>query len=159
VEVLDEDGRACPPGQPGAIRVNGTDTVAADGRTGDVGWLDDQGRLFVGGRADDMVIVGGENVYPVVVEHALERHPAVAEAAVVGATDRVLGQVVVAHVALRGTKRASTAELHDWCRDRLARFQVPREIVIHDALPHTETGKVIKTELRRTHRRGDTASP
>jgi acyl-CoA synthetase (AMP-forming)/AMP-acid ligase II len=155
VEVLDEQGEPCPPGQPGAIRVRGTDTASADeagtggeGRTGDLGWLDGEGRLFIGGREDDMVIVGGENVYPVVVEQLLERHPAVVEAAVVGAADRVLGQVLVAHVVLRAGGAARPEALREWCREHLAGFQVPRRIVVHDALPRNETGKVVKTMLR-----------
>lgn len=154
VRVVDARGRPCPPYQPGSIQVGGRDTVRGDGRdtgpasTGDVGWFDEAGRLFVGARADDMIIVGGENLYPVVVEHALEHHPDIVEAAVVDAPDRVLGQVVVAHVALRRGATATPEAIRTWARSHLATFQVPRRVVIHDRLPHNETGKVDKLLLR-----------
>jgi fatty-acyl-CoA synthase len=154
VRVVDAQGRTCPPGVPGSIRVSSRDAVPTgdDGdamvRTGDLGWLDEAGRLFVGAREDDLVVVGGENVYPIVVEHALERHPDIAEAAVVGAPDRVLGQVLVAHVALREGATATPTAIWTWCRAQLAPFQVPRRVVIHDRLPHNETGKVNKLPLR-----------
>jgi acyl-CoA synthetase (AMP-forming)/AMP-acid ligase II len=138
----------------GSIRVDSGDAVPvgphAGGpvRTGDLGWLDEAGRLFVGAREDDMVIVGGENVYPIVVEHALERHPDIVEAAVLGAADRVLGQVLVAHVALRAGSAATPDAIRTWCRGHLAPFQVPRRVVVHDRLPRNETGKVVKHALR-----------
>jgi acyl-CoA synthetase (AMP-forming)/AMP-acid ligase II len=94
-----------------------------------------------------MVIVGGENVYPSVVEQTLEDHPDVLEAAVVGAADRTLGQVLVAHVVLRRGRALGAESLRDWCRARLAPFQVPRRVVLHAELPHGETGKVAKGSL------------
>lgn len=148
VRVLDERGRDCPPGVAGAIEVDSRDAAGGSAvRTGDLGWLDEQRRLFVGAREDDMVIVGGENVYPIVVEHALERHPDVVEAAVLGAPDRVLGQVLVAHVALRPGCASTPETIRQWCRDRLAPFQVPRRIVVHAQLPRNESGKVVKLGL------------
>ncbi len=153
VGVVDGSGRPCPAGVAGSIVVRSRDAVAADVagaetvRTGDLGWLDPAGRLFVGGRADDMIIVNGENVYPTPVEHALERHPAVAEAAVVGVPDRVLGQALVAHVALRTGATANPEGIRAWCRSELAPFQVPRRVVIYAELPHNETGKVLKSAL------------
>jgi fatty-acyl-CoA synthase len=156
VRVADAYGRTCPPGVAGSIRVSSRDAVQTDDahrddasvRTGDLGWIDQAGRLFVGAREDDMVIVGGENVYPIVVEQVLERHPDITEAAVVGAADRVLGQVLVAHVAMRDGGTATPAGIHAWCQAQLPPFQVPRRIVIHDHLPRNETGKVIKRGLR-----------
>ena len=156
VRVVDDEGRRCPPGVPGVIQVGGRDAVPANGhsavggvRTGDVGWFDQSGRLFVGGREDEMAIVGGENVYPVLVENLLESHPDIADAAVVGAPDRVLGEVLVAHVVLHTGATASPAGIGAWCRDHLAPFQVPRRVVIHDRLPRNETGKVVKQALRK----------
>lgn len=155
VRVVDERGRDAGPGQCGSIVVSSRDTVARDPaptgtptiRTGDLGWFDPAGRLFVVAREDDLVIVGGENVYPVVVEHVLEEHPDIREAAVVGVADRVLGQALVAHVVLRRGRSATAESIRDWCRARLAPFQVPRHVVVHNRLPHGETGKVIKRSL------------
>ena len=116
-------------------------------RTGDLGWFDRAGRLFVGAREDEMVNVGGENVYPIVVEHALAEHPDIAEAAVTAAEDRVFGQIVVAHVVLRPGHATTPDAIVEWCRSRLAGFQVPRRVVPRDRLPRNETGKVVKSEL------------
>ena len=158
VRVVDESGRDCPIGTPGAIRVRSGDAmVAGEGeprragrhtQTGDLGWFDAEGRLFVGAREDDMIVSGGENVYPVVVESALHAHPEIAEVAVVGVDDDRFGQALVAHVVLRGGGTATPGELREWCKGRLAPFQVPRAVVLHDELPHNETGKVVKSLLR-----------
>jgi fatty-acyl-CoA synthase len=149
VRVLDPDGRPCPRGVPGAIHVDGREVVAERGtaRTGDVGWLGQDGRLFVAGREDDMLIVGGENVYPIVVERTLEEHPDVVEAAVTGCPDRTLGQIPIAHVVFRDATAARATKLRAWCRQRLAPFEVPRRIVVHTQLPRNETGKVVKRAL------------
>jgi acyl-CoA synthetase (AMP-forming)/AMP-acid ligase II len=151
VRVADGYGRTCPPGVPGVVMVAGRDAVplgaGREVRTGDLGWIDAHGRLYLGGREDDMVIVGGENVYPAVVEHALERHPDIVEAAVFGAPDRTLGQVVVAHVALRTGATATPGDIRSWCRGQLAPFQVPRRVVVHERLPRNATGKVVTSVL------------
>jgi fatty-acyl-CoA synthase len=156
VRVVDDQGRRCPPGVPGVIYVGGRDAVPDNGpgavgavRTGDVGWFDRAGRLFVGGREDEMVVVGGENVYPVLVENLLESNPDIAAAAVVGEPDRVLGEVLVAHVVLRNGSTVSPAAIRGWCRSRLAPFQVPRRVVVHDRLPRNEIGKVVKRAFRK----------
>jgi fatty-acyl-CoA synthase len=159
VRVLGPGAVACPPRVPGAIWVRSRDSLgdspAAPGgtlrtpvRTGDIGWFDSGGRLFVSGRADDMIITGGENVYPVEVENALESHPAVLEAAVTGRADREYGQVLAAHLVLREGQAVTRAQLRSWCRGRLAPFQVPRQFLIHDALPRNASGKVVKSVLR-----------
>lgn len=159
VQVLDNQGTRCPPGSTGMIWVSSRDSLAEpgspDGRgpvsTGDIGSFDAAGRLFVAGRADDMIITGGENVYPSEVENALEQHPDVAEAAVTGSPDEVYGQVLVAHVVLRDGGGAiddvTSDALRSWCRERLAPFQVPHRFVVHDALPHNPAGKVVKRAL------------
>ena len=160
VRVLANLGADCPPRVPGAIWVRSHDSLA-DGRpdgpggrgqarvcTGDIGWFDADGRLFVSGRADDLIITGGENVYPVEVENALEQHPAVLEAAVTGVDDEEYGQVLAAHLVLRHGQALAPAELLQWCRGRLAPFQVPRRFRIHDSLPHNASGKVVKSALR-----------
>lgn len=160
VRIVDDDGHDCPPGTPGAIRVRSGDSMTVgdgarppgQGRkladTGDLGWFDEAGRLFVGAREDDMIVSGGENVYPVVVEQALHGHPEVAEVAVVGVEDDRFGQALVAHVVLRPGSSAGPDAVREWCKAHLAPFQVPREVVVRESLPHNETGKVVKSALR-----------
>jgi acyl-CoA synthetase (AMP-forming)/AMP-acid ligase II len=163
VRVL-ADSDPAGPRSPGAIWVRSHDSLAGarPGRpdapvfrapvcTGDIGWFDADGRLFVGGRADDMIITGGENVYPVEVENALEQHPAVLEAAVTGVQDEEYGQVLAAHLVLRHGQALAPDDLRSWCRERLAPFQVPRRFLVHDQLPHNASGKVVKSALREHH--------
>lgn len=121
--------------------------VGADGwlHTGDLGALDGEGRLTVTGRAADTIVTGGENVAPAAVEAALERHPAVAEAAVHGRPDPEWGEALVATVVLRAP--ASEAELIAHCRGGLAAFQVPKAVAFVDALPRTASGKVRRSAL------------
>jgi acyl-CoA synthetase (AMP-forming)/AMP-acid ligase II len=110
---------------------------------GDLGYIDDDGYLFVEGRADDMVVVGGENVYPVEVEEVIESIAGVKEAAVIGQEDPEFGHVLAAFVSGSATKE----QIQEVCRDKLASFKVPRRIEIVDELPRTSTGKVLKREL------------
>jgi fatty-acyl-CoA synthase len=116
--------------------------------TGDLARVDDEGYITLVDRKKDMIITGGENVYPVEVEQVVVRHPAVREAAVFGVADERWGETVVAAVALDGT--ATAAELIAHCRRRLAHFKCPTRIVIVDELPRNATGKVLKTALRAT---------
>jgi fatty-acyl-CoA synthase len=97
------------------------------------------------GRDDDMVVIGGENVFVGQVEDVLLTHPRVDDVAVVGVDDPSYGAKLVAHVVLSG--KTDDKELQDWVRSRLARFAVPREIQVHDELPRNTTGKVLKREL------------
>jgi fatty-acyl-CoA synthase len=116
--------------------------------TGDIAERDEEGYYRIASRLKDLVISGGENVYPAEVEDVLHAHPAVAEAAVLGIPDKRWGEVCIAYVALRSGAEASEEELLDWCRGRLARFKVPREAHLVDALPRSGMGKVLKGELR-----------
>jgi fatty-acyl-CoA synthase len=115
-------------------------------RTGDIAECDDEGNYRIRGRLKDMVISGGENVYPAEIESVLHEHPAVVEAAVVGRPDERWGEVCVAFVVLR--REATEAELVEHCRERLARFKVPKAIRFVDALPRSGMNKVLKDELR-----------
>ena len=116
--------------------------------TGDVGRIDDDGYLFVEDRIKDMVVSGGENVYPRVIEDVLFAHPAIAEAAVIGVPDERWGETVKAIVALRPGSTLSEKEIIEFCRPRLAGFERPRSVDFVDALPRTATGKVLKRVLR-----------
>ena len=160
LRIAAEDGRALPPGEVGEIWVRtgrlmkgyeglGDPTRREGGwhATGDMGWLDEGGYLFIAGRKDDMIIRGGENISPAEVESVLHAHPAVAEAAVLGLPDLEWGQRVVAAVVLRPGAGASAEELRQFVHRRLAGYKRPERIVFLDELPKTATGKVLKREL------------
>jgi fatty-acyl-CoA synthase len=159
VKLFDAYDREVEPGQPGRIFVasglpfegyTGGETKATIGElmsSGDVGHFDDAGRLFVDGRDDDMIISGGENLFPSEVEDLLAGHPAVREVAVVGVDDADWGQRLKAVVALHEGGSASEADLKAYVKENLAAFKVPREVVFVEALPRNATGKVLKREL------------
>jgi len=117
-------------------------------RTGDAGYLDADGYLFLTDRINDMIISGGENVYPAEVERVLVEHPAVAEAAVIGVPDEKWGETVRAVVVPAPGAAPDTAELIDFCRQRLAGYKCPTSVEVVDALPRNATGKVLKYRLR-----------
>jgi acyl-CoA synthetase (AMP-forming)/AMP-acid ligase II len=160
VRLYDERGVEVPPGQTGRIFVGnemlfegytgGGSKDVIDGlmATGDVGRFDPGGRLFVEGRDDEMIVSGGENVFPQEVEDLLARHPHVAEAAAVGVEDKQFGQRLRAFVVLERGRKATEDELKDYVKLHLARYKVPREFVFLDELPRNATGKVLKRELK-----------
>ncbi len=161
VLLLDDDGREVPRGGTGRIFVsNGMEFQGyTDGQTkevvsglmssGDVGHFDSEGRLFIDGRDDDMIVSGGENVFPQEVEELLMAHSEVADAAVVGVDDEDFGQRLAAHVVVsEGAEAPSADELRQYVRENLARYKLPRDIYFVDELPRNATGKVLKRELR-----------
>jgi acyl-CoA synthetase (AMP-forming)/AMP-acid ligase II len=115
--------------------------------TGDVGRFDEDGRLHVEGRDDEMIVSGGENVFPKEVEDCLVGHEAVAEVAAVGVDDDDYGTRLRAFVALREGAEVGEDELKEHVKANLARYKVPREIVFLDELPRNATGKILKREL------------
>jgi acyl-CoA synthetase (AMP-forming)/AMP-acid ligase II len=116
--------------------------------SGDVGYLDKSGRLFVVGRDDEMIVSGGENVYPIEVEKTLATHPEVAEAAVIGVDDEQYGQRLAAFVVLEPGMSATPESLKQYVRENLANYKVPREIAVLDELPRGSTGKILRGELQ-----------
>jgi acyl-CoA synthetase (AMP-forming)/AMP-acid ligase II len=160
VKLLDADGREAPAGQGGRIFVanemmfdgytggGGKEIVSGLMSTGDVGHFDHAGRLFVDGRDDEMIVSGGENVFPREVEDLLADHEAVDEVAVVGVPDEQFGQRLKAFVVLRDGARLSEEAIQAHVKANLARYKVPREVVFLDALPRNATGKVLKRELQ-----------
>jgi long-chain acyl-CoA synthetase len=128
----------------------GTAQALRDGwlHTGDLAYQDTDGFVFIVDRSKDLIIRGGYNVYPREVEEALYAHSSVAEAAVVGRPDERLGEEVVAVVALRTGAAPDSAALIAHCRDRLAAYKYPREVVFLTELPKNATGKVLKREIR-----------
>jgi acyl-CoA synthetase (AMP-forming)/AMP-acid ligase II len=162
VKILDENGEELPPGETGRIFV-GSD-AAFEGYTGgggkevvddllssgDVGYFDQEGRLFVAGRDDEMIVSGGENVFPREVEDLLAEHEGIAEVAVIGVDDEEFGQRLKAFVVVKdgGPNGVSEDELKGYVKDNLARYKVPREFVFLEELPRNATGKVMKRELQ-----------
>ncbi len=161
--ILDDAGREVPAGEAGALWVKGpgvmkgylnrdeeTRHALRDGwlRTGDQARRDEDGYLYILGREKEMLIFRGMNIYPREIESVIESHPAVREAAVVGFPDPARGDVPWAFVTLHGAIDGGEKEIKRLCLERLARYKVPRSIVILDDLPRNATGKVVKTQLR-----------
>jgi acyl-CoA synthetase (AMP-forming)/AMP-acid ligase II/uncharacterized membrane protein len=159
VRLYDEDGRPVLQGEAGRIFVGNAmlfegytgggdkDRIGGLMATGDVGRFDEAGRLFVEGRDDEMIVSGGENVFPKEVEDVLAGHPAVAEAAAIGVDDDRFGQRLRAFVVRRDGQEVTAEELQEHVRSNLARYKVPREVLFVRALPRNPTGKVLKREL------------
>jgi fatty-acyl-CoA synthase len=160
IRILDGGLAELPAGEVGTIYVR--NSTQFDGYTsgatkdfhdgymssGDVGYLDDAGRLFVVGRDDEMIVSGGENVYPIEVEKTLAAHPDVAEAAVLGVDDDQYGQRLVAFVVLTDGAAATQDELKEHVRENLANYKVPRSMTVLDELPRGSTGKIVRRELQ-----------
>jgi fatty-acyl-CoA synthase len=161
VRIVDGDGAVVATGTSGRIvvrsglLVEGDDTdrrgPATDGYlpTGDVGRIDGHGRLFVEGRQDDMIVSGGENVYPQEVEELIARHRAVADVAVVAVDDAEFGQRLRALVVRRPGATLSEDDVRTYVRDHLARYKVPREVRFLDELPHNDVGKLVRSDPHR----------
>ena len=159
LRIYDEQGNQVSANTPGRIFVGnsmlfggytgggGKEVIDGLMSTGDVGRVDDQGRLFVEGRDDEMIVSGGENVFPKEVEDCLARHDSVLEVAAIGVDDDEFGKRLRAFVVRSEGVDVDEAELKDWVKENLARYKVPREIVFLDELPRNATGKVLKREL------------
>jgi len=171
--VVDEQGRELPPGEVGEIWVrtprvmkgyrteSGIESpVQRDGwlPTRDLGWIDEEGYVFLAGRKDDMIIRGGENIAPAEVESTLFSHPAVEDVAVIGVPDVEWGQRVAAFVVRRPGQSATAEELIEFCRQRLASFKKPDMIYFVSELPKNPLGKVLRKELRQRWEQGEFGS-
>jgi len=159
LKIVDEQGRELPTGETGRIFVGnellfegytgGGNKEIVDGlmSTGDVGHLDREGRLFVEGRDDEMIVSGGENVFPAEVEDLLAKHDAVRDVAVIGVDDEKFGQRLKAFVVTRDGQKLSEEGVKKYVKANLAGYKVPREVEFMDELPRNATGKVLKREL------------
>ncbi len=159
IKLVDQDGREVPKGDVGRIFVGNPllftgytggedkDRLGDLVASGDLGRFDSQGRLFIEGRDDEMIVSGGENVFPAEVEELLSKHDGVREAAVVGADDEKMGQRLVAYV-VKDSDAVTEDELKALVKDKLARHKVPRDVHFIDELPRNETGKVVKRKLQ-----------
>ncbi len=164
VRIVDPGGRDLPLDTPGELLIRGeclfsgywrdpvtTAAAFAEGgwyRTGDIAKLTADGYLYILDRAKDMIISGGENIYPAEVEAVLARHPGVADVAVLGRPDPTWGEAVHAVIIPAPGPAVSPAEIVTWCRGQLAHFKCPRTVQFVSTLPRTTTGKVLKRELR-----------
>jgi len=160
VRILDDDGREVPQGEVGRIfagnemsfegYTGGGGKEAIDGllSSGDVGHIDAAGRLFIDGRDDEMIVSGGENVFPREVEDLLADHEAVVEAAVIGVEDAEFGQRLKAFVVVKSEAEIGEDELKAHVKSNLAGYKTPREVEFLDELPRNATGKVLKRDLR-----------
>src|SRR5699024_10268059 len=117
--------------------------------TGDGGYMDEDGYVYIADRLKDMIVTGGENVYSVEVEKALTQHPAVASCAVIGVPDDEYGERVHAVVVLTEPGAAGEEELREFCKERIAGYKAPRTVEFRDELPLSGAGKILKRELRR----------
>jgi fatty-acyl-CoA synthase len=164
--IVDEEDNTLPNGTMGELLIRGPqvmkgywnlpDATAEALRggwmhTGDAGTMDDEGYIYVQDRVKDMIVSGGENVYPRMVEDVLFQHPAIADAAVIGVPDQQWGEAVKAVVVLREGTSATEEEIIEFCRDKLGGFERPRSVDFVSRLPRNATGKVVKRELREPH--------
>jgi long-chain acyl-CoA synthetase len=161
VKIVDDNGEELPPNQPGEIIVSGpitegyynnpraTAEVIRDGwlYTGDIGKLDEDGYLFFLALKKEMIIVKGQNIYPVDIEDVLSAHPKVAEVAVVGIPDKMRGEIVRAVIRLKAGEEATEQEIRHFCREHLADYKLPKQTIFVDTLPKTASGKIIKEGL------------
>jgi long-chain acyl-CoA synthetase len=163
VRICDVEDQPVKQGEEGEIQVRGplvmkgyynqpdqtASVLDSEGwfHTGDLGQFDEAGYLRITGRMKDLIIVGGDNVYPREVEAVLEQHPAVSEAAVIGMSDGSRGEVVVGFVCLHEDGEAAPDEIRGFCRGKLANYKIPRQIMIRSDLPRGPTGKILRRRL------------
>ncbi len=163
MKIFDDNDREVPIGQWGEVVFKGfnvmkgywnlpeeTAKTIRNGwlHTGDIGYLDEEGYLFITGRKKDMIIRGGENVFPSDVENVLYSNTKVMECAVIGVPDKVYGEEIKAFVVLKPGETATEQELIDYCKPHLPTFKQPKSVVFKESLPKSSVGKILKKELR-----------
>jgi acyl-CoA synthetase (AMP-forming)/AMP-acid ligase II len=169
LRILDDDGTEVPTGKVGEIAVRSPQIMGGYWRlpdatrraiqgewflTGDAGYVDDKGYLYIYDRVKDMIVSGGENIYPAEVESALFGHPAVADVAVIGVPDERWGEAVKAVVVTKPGTTLGAGELIGWARERIAGYKLPKSVDFVDALPRNPTGKILKREIRKPYWEG-----
>jgi acyl-CoA synthetase (AMP-forming)/AMP-acid ligase II len=168
LKIVDSAGKALPPGEIGEIATRSAanmagyfnmpeataETLDAQGwlRTGDAGYLDDEGYLYLKDRVKDMIISGGENIYPAEVENAIYGHPGVSEVAVIGVADEKWGEAVKAVVVRKAGTNATAADIIAWAAAKIAKYKLPKSVDFIDALPRNPSGKILRRELRDRYR-------
>ena len=162
VKILADDGSECAPGETGEIVVAGpgmmkdyykmpdeTNEVMVDGwyHTRDMGYLDEHGYLYISGRKSDMIISGGENIFPLEVENVLRMNEEIAEVSVLGVPDEYWGESVQAAVVLRPDSNLTPETIRTFCRGKIAGYKIPKKVYVWKELPKNTTGKVCKAEV------------
>jgi len=163
IKIFDDNDREVPTGQWGEVVFKGFNVMKGYWNlpeetartikngwlyTGDIGYLDDEGYLFLTGRKKDLIIRGGENVFPSDVENILYKNTKVMECSVIGVPDKVFGEEIKAFVVLRPGETATEQELIDFCRPHLPTFKQPKSVELRQSLPKSSVGKILKKELR-----------
>lgn len=167
IVILDEDGKTLPPGQTGEIATRSPmnmtrywnlpdatqATISDDGwlRTGDAGYIDEDGYVYIQDRVKDMIISGGENIYPAEVENAIYGHPDIVDVGVIGVPDEKWGEAVKACVVLKEGANLSEQAIIDYAREHIAGFKCPKSVDFIDTLPRNPSGKILRRELRAPH--------
>jgi acyl-CoA synthetase (AMP-forming)/AMP-acid ligase II len=166
VRVVDANGNPCPPRTIGEVVVRGpmvtkgywrdekaTASAIADGwlHTGDAAYFDEEGYLYIHDRVKEMIVSGGENIYPAEVENALFHHPDVADVAVIGVPHEKWGEAVKAIVVAKPGRAVSERTLIDHARSRIAGFKVPKSVDFVAAIPRNAAGKILRRELRKPY--------
>jgi len=166
LRIVGDNGKDLPPGEVGEIAVSSPQVMGGYWRlpeataravqgewffTGDAGYLDAKGYLYIYDRVKDMIVSGGENIYPAEVESALFGHPAVADVAVIGVPDERWGEAVKAMVVKKAGAEVTPGELIGWARERIAGYKCPKSVDFIEALPRNPTGKILKRELRKAY--------
>jgi acyl-CoA synthetase (AMP-forming)/AMP-acid ligase II len=168
LRIIDAAGKTLPSGEVGEIATRSAanmsgyfnmpeataETLDAEGwlRTGDAGYLDDQGYLYLKDRVKDMIISGGENIYPAEVENAIYGHSGVSEVAVIGVADEKWGEAVKAIVVRKAGTNATAAEIIAWAAGKIAKYKLPKSVDFIDVLPRNPSGKILRRELRDRYR-------
>lgn len=164
IKIVDDEGKALQPNEPGEILAKGprimkgywgdeqktAQTMTPDGwlRTGDLGYLDDEGYVYLTGRADDLIIRGGENIAPEEVEEVISTHPKIAESCVIAVPDEEFGQQPFACCVLKEGQACTPDEVMAFCKERIAGFKRPKGVVFINELPRNPMGKVLRKKLR-----------
>jgi len=163
VRVVDDDGRDVGPEEKGEVLLRAPNTMKGywnrpkdtaealrDGwlHTGDIAKMDEDGYLYIMDRKKDMIISGGENIYPAEIEDSLRRHPKIIDVAVIGYPDEKWGESVKAIAVLEKGEKLTEKELIDWCQGKIGRFKIPKKVIFTDSIPRTPTGKILKRLLR-----------
>ncbi len=169
VKIVDEQDREVDRGTIGEVIVRGpqvmmgywnlpeaTEKSLKDGwmHTGDAAYMDDEGFIYIQDRIKDMIVSGGENIYPAEIENALFEHDAVADAAVIGIPSEQWGESVLAFLVLKDGQTVTPEEMIEFCRPRLAGYKIPRRIEFLDAIPRNASGKILKKDLREPYWQG-----
>ena len=163
VRVVDENGREVGPEEKGEVLMRAPNTMTGywnrpedtaealrDGwlHTGDIARMDEDGYLYIMDRKKDMIISGGENIYPAEIEDCLRRHPKIADVGVIGFPDEKWGEAVKAIAVVKPGEDLTEAELIEWCQGEIGRFKIPKKVIFADSIPRTPTGKILKRLLR-----------